>query len=151
MKFTLKSYKTSKTKNYLKANNLFFFFSGVNRNSDDWVKTEQGLKTINFNYYKVFNKTANKTLQSSIYNNIKPVINGITFFIKPAVTLKPLSKEVMLTQFEPLLFMILGVKFNNKIYSVAQLKKINSLDYSQNKLLIYQFGVANLKFHQSLK
>ena len=29
MKFTLKSYKTSKTEKYLRTNNLFFFFSGV--------------------------------------------------------------------------------------------------------------------------
>jgi hypothetical protein len=151
MKFSLKNYKTSKTKNYLKTNDLFFFFSGVNRNSVDWVTTEQNLKTINFSYYKVFNKTANKALKSSIYNSIKPVINGITFFIKPTVTSKPLAREVVLEHFEPLLFILLGVKFNNSIYSAAQLKEMNSLNYSENKLLFYQFGLTNLKFPQSLK
>jgi hypothetical protein len=91
--------------------------------------TEQDLKKINFSYYKVFNKTATKTLKNSIYNNIKPIINGITFFIKPASIPKQLTKEVILDNFEPLLFMILAVKFNNKIYSITQLKKTNSLDY----------------------
>jgi hypothetical protein len=52
MKFTLKSYKTSKTEKYLRTNNLFFFFSGVNRNSDDWIIAEQGLKDINFSYIR---------------------------------------------------------------------------------------------------
>jgi hypothetical protein len=151
VKFTLKRYKTSKTEKYLRTNSLFFFFSGVNRNSDDWIVAEQGLKDINFSYYKVFNKTASKTLKGSIYNNITPVINGITFFIKPSLTSKTLSKEVVLTNFKPLLFLILAVKFNNKIYSVAQLKSMNSLNYCENKLLMYQFGITNLKLYQSLK
>jgi hypothetical protein len=151
MKFTLKSYKTSKTKKYLKTSNLFFFFSGVNRNSDDWVAAEQGLKNINFSYYKVFNKTASKTLKGSIYNNITPIINGITFFVKPTKTSKQLSKEIVLNHFEPLLFVILAIKFNNKIYSVANLKSMNSLNYYENKLVMYQFGITNLKFYQSFK
>jgi hypothetical protein len=149
MKFNLKNYKTAKTKKYIKVTNLFFFFSGVNRNSDDWIMTEQDLKKINFSYYKVFNKTATKTLKNSIYNNIKPIINGITFFIKPASIPKQLTKEVILDNFEPLLFMILAVKFNNKIYSITQLKKTNSLDYYENKLLICQFGTTQLKFYKS--
>jgi hypothetical protein len=149
MKFNLKNYKTAKTKKYIKVTNLFFFFSGVNRNSNDWIMTEQDLKKINFSYYKVFNKTATKTLKNSIYNNIKPIINGITFFIKPASIPKQLTKEVILDNFEPLLFMILAVKFNNKIYSITQLKKTNSLDYYENKLLICQFGTTQLKFYKS--
>jgi hypothetical protein len=47
--------------------------------------------------------------------------------------------------------LILAVKFNNKVYSVAQLKSMNSLNYCENKLLIYQFGITNLKLYQSLK
>lgn len=150
MKFTLKSYKTSKTEKYLKTNN-FFFFSGVNRNSDDWIIAEQGLKDINFSYYKVFNKTASKTLKNSVYNNVTPIINGITFFIKPSLTSKTLSKGVILTNFKPLLFLILAIKFNNKVYSVTQLKNMHSLNYRENKLLTYQFGITNLKLYQSLK
>lgn len=32
MEFTFKNYKIIKTQNYIKKNNIFFFFAGVNRN-----------------------------------------------------------------------------------------------------------------------
>ena len=133
MKFTSKDYKTIKTKNYLKTNNLFFFFSGINQNSSNWIKTEQGLKTTNFNYYKVFNKTSTKTFKNSIYKNIEPAINSITFFIKPTLNSVLLSKK-MLVNLET--FVFLAVKINNKIYSLEQVKYANSLDYYDNKQIV---------------
>ena len=146
MKFTSKDYKTIKTKNYLKTNNLFFFFSGINQNSSNWIKTEQGLKTTNFNYYKVFNKTSTKTFKNSIYKNIEPAINSITFFIKPTLNSVLLSKK-MLVNLET--FVFLAVKINNKIYSLEQVKYANSLDYYDNKLLLYQFCVTSVKSYFS--
>ena len=143
MEFTSKNYKIIKTKDYIKKNNLFFFFGGVNRNSNDWILVEQGLKSINFDYYKIFNRTAKKTLNNTIYKTIKPAINGITFLIKPKA--KQLSKQVLITSFEPLLFNMLAIKLNNKIYQTTQLKNSYSLSYSDNKILIFQFGIANLK------
>jgi len=143
MEFTSKNYKIIKTKDYIKKNNLFFFFGGVNRNSNDWILVEQGLKSINFNYYKIFNRTAKKTLNNTIYKTIKPAINGITFLIKPKA--KQLSKQVLISSFEPLLFNMLAIKLNNKIYQTTQLKNNYSLSYSDNKILIFQFGIANLK------
>lgn len=146
MKFTSKDYKTIKTKNYLKTNNLFFFFSGINQNSSNWIKTEQGLKTINFDYYKVFNKTSTKTFKNSIYKNIEPTINSITFFIKPTLNNVLLSKKTLINLET---FVFLAVKVNNKVYSLEQLKCVNSLDYYDNKLLLYQFGVTNIKSYFS--
>lgn len=104
---------------------------------------EQGLKNINFNYYKIFNRTAKKTLKNSIYKNIKPTINSITFLIKPKI--KQLVKKILITNFEPLLFNMLAIKINNKIYEPTQLKNSYSLNYSDNKILIFQFGVTHLK------
>ena len=83
MKLSEKDYKIIKIKSYFKASHLFFLVNGINRNSLDWLFTEQGLKTIGFNYYKVLNRTTVKTLNTSIYTNIKPVIKGSTFLIKP--------------------------------------------------------------------
>jgi len=144
MKFTSKYYKTTKTKNYLKTNNLFFFFSGINQNSSNWIKTEQGLKNINFDYYKVFNKISTKAFKNSIYKNIEPTINSTTFFIKPTFNNVSLSKKVLLN-LEP--FVFLTAKMNNKIYSFEQIKHVNSLDYQSNKLLLYQFCVTGIKSH----
>jgi len=147
MKLNTKDYKTTITKNYIKTNNLFILFNGVNRKSSDWIATEQNLKNIGFKYYKVFNKTARKTLNESIYKKYQTAVNGITFFMKPASNIKPITKYVLLNSFEPLLFTILALKLNNKIYSVKQLKNIYSFKYKENKLLLYQFKITNIKFY----
>jgi len=42
-------------------------------------------------------------------------------------------------------FFFLALKMNNKIYSSNQIKYINSLNYYENKLLLYQFGVTHIK------
>ena len=145
MDFTTKEYKIQKTKSYVQSNNLFFFFNGINRSSTDWIIVEQSLKNINFDYYKIFNQTSKKTLDNSIYKNITPTINSIIFLMKPISSSKELAKPVLLNSFEPLLFTLLAVKLNNKIYSHYQLKNTYSLNYKDNKLLLFQFGITNLK------
>lgn len=145
MEFSSKDYKTLKTRQYIKTTKLFFFFTGIDRSSNNWILIEQNLTNLKFNYYKVFNKTATQTLQNSIYNSIKPVINGTTFLIKPTSNSKLLSKQTLINNLEPLLFIMLAIKLNNKIYPTKKLKSLNSLEYYENKLLFYQFGLANLK------
>lgn len=146
MKFASKYYKTTKTKNYLKTNNLFFFFSGINQNSSDWIKTEQGLKNMQFNYYKVFNKTSIKTFNQSIYKNIDPIINSTTFLIKPTSNNIILTKKTLLNLES---FVFLALKVNDKIYSSEQIKHLNALNYYNSKLLFYQFGITNIKSYMS--
>ena len=143
MELISKNYKIAKTKNYIKKNNLFFFFSGINRSSNDWILVEQSLKSVNFNYCKIFNRTAKKTLNNSIYKTIKPTINGITFLIKPKTN--QLSKKILTTSFEPLLFNMLAIKLNNKIYQTTQLNNNYSLNYEDNKILVFKFLITNLK------
>ena len=143
MEITSKNYKIIKTKNYIKKNNLFFFFSGIHRNSNDWILVEQSLKNINFNYYKIFNRTAEKLLNNSIYKTIKPTINSITFVIKPKTI--QVSKQILLASLEPLLFNMLAIKLNNKIYQTTQLKNTYSLNYKNNKILVFKFAITNLK------
>jgi hypothetical protein len=143
MELISKNYKIGKTKNYIKKNNIFFFFSGINRNSNDWILVEQSLKSVNFNYYKIFNRTAKKTLNNSIYKTIKPTINGITFLIKPKTN--RLSKQILTASFEPLLFNMLAIKLNDKIYQTTQLNNNYSLNYEDNKILVFKFLITNLK------
>jgi hypothetical protein len=99
-----KRYKIIKTKNYLKNNNLFLFFSGINQNSTDWIKIEQKLKNLNLNYYKIFNRTSTQILKNSIFINTEPTINGITFFIKPANSNTTISKK-KISNIETLFFL----------------------------------------------
>jgi len=145
MKITVKEYKASKIKLYLKKENMLFFFSGINKDSTSWIHTEQNLKNINFQYYKIFNTTAINTLKNSVYKSVSALVNGPTFLIKPIVDSKPQYKSVLLKNFESLLFTLLAVKIGNKIYGINQVNFCNSLEYRENVLLFYRFNLTNLK------
>ena len=145
MKFTSKKYKIIKTKNYIKENNLFFFFNSINRNSTDGIVIEQNFKKLNFNYSKIFNKTSKKTLNNSIYKNSTELVNSMTLFVKPSSNSYALKKSTLLNSFEPLLFNMLAIKLNNKIYSKPQLREMFLFNYKDIKLLLFQFSATNLK------
>lgn len=145
MKITTKEYTIIKTKNYIKKNRLFFFFNGINRNSNDLVLVEQNLQKINLNCYKVYNKTSKKTLSTSVYFNMSALINGITFLLKPISSKKEISKRKLIVDFDLLNYTLLAFNLNNRIYSKTQLKNVVSLNYKESKLLFFQFSVTNLK------
>ena len=149
MKFSLKDYKLLKTKKYIKNTNLFFVFNGINTNSKNSIEIQQALTKINFNCYKIFNKTSTKTLENSIYKNSKHVINGLIFFVKPEKD-KKISKKILFNDFENLKFIFLKIKLNNKIYVFNQLKNVNIFNYKKKKLLYYQFSIVHLKYYYQL-
>jgi hypothetical protein len=145
MDLTTKKFKIEKTKNLIKHNNLFIFLNGINRNSNDWILIEQELKKINFNYYKIFNKTSKKTLNNSIFLNTSSLINSMTFLLKPLVAEQEINKNILLNKIETLIFSLLAIKVNNKIYSKTKLKNLVTLNYKNNKLLLYKFLISNTK------
>ena len=145
MDLTTKKFKIEKTKNLIKHNNLFIFLNGINRNSNDWILIEQELKKINFNYYKIFNKTSKKTLNNSIFLNTSSLINSMTFLLKPLVAEQEINKDILLNKIETLIFSLLAVKVNNKIYSKTKLKNLVTLNYKNNRLLLYKFLISNTK------
>ena len=145
MDLTTKQFKIEKTKNLIKNNNLFIFLNGINRNSNDWILIEQELKKINFNYYKIFNKTTKKTLNNSIFLNTSSLINSMTFLLKPLVAEQEINKNILLNKIETLIFSLLAIKVNNKIYSKTKLKNLVTLNYKNNKLLLYKFLISNTK------
>jgi len=149
MELTTKSYKINKIKNYIKTNHIFFLFTGNTMKSYDWIVTEQILKNISFKYYKISNITAIKTFNQSIFDQTKATINGITFFIIPNPNVSSITKQLLFNKIKPLLFSLIAVKINNKIYSNKQLKNTRSLNYKTNKLLLYQFSITHLKFYYS--
>lgn len=148
MKISPKIYKFKKNKNYIKTNTLFFIFNGININSNKWILTEQKLKTYNFNYYKIFNKTTYVTLKQSIYCKLSSsLISSLVLFIKPETQNKSLNKKIILNKLDILNFILISINLNNKIYSAILLKKVNSLNYFSNKLLLYNFLVTSLKIN----
>ena len=146
MKLNKNIYANDKTKKYFKRNSLFLFFNGINRTSDDWVTiTEQSLKSLNFSYYKNFNKIVQKTLKNSTYKNIMPIIQGPTFFIKYNKKV-PITKQIITEKFETLFFILLAIKLNSKCYPVSLLKSMTSLKTKKNDMLLYQFNLTSLKY-----
>lgn len=145
MRLTSKKYKITKTKNYLKKNNSFLFFNSTNKKSNSWSTTEQNLKKINFDYYKIFNKTSKKTLTNSIYKNVSALISSITFFVKLKSNMQEIVKLNLTIDFNNLSFILLAFKLNSKVYSSTQVKNTHVLNYKENKLLFFQFQISNLK------
>nr|QDA21763.1 hypothetical protein [Proschkinia sp. SZCZR1824] len=140
MEFSSKYYKVFKTKAYLK-NDFFVFYSGVHKNSTEWLKTEQEFKKLKLAYYKGFNKTTKLLLNKSIYKTADFLIGSLTFFFKPTqfFTIKSL--------FQLDLFILLGIKTNKNFFSSEQIKQVYSSDYQESVLLLYQFKVIGTKIY----
>jgi len=145
MDFTAKNFKIEKTKNFIKNNNLFIFFNGINRNTNDWILIEQELKRIDFNYYKICNKTSKTILNNSIFLNASSLINSMTFLLKSLEDKKEINKNILFKNIETLIFSLLAIKINNRIYSKTQIKNLFSFNYKDNKLLLYKFLISNKK------
>ena len=124
MKFELKSYKLQKTKKYFQKEPIFFIFNVSNLNSKSWLKTEQV-------FYKVYNTLSKKFLEKSIFKNTTTLVNSsicLVHFDKNANTSVDLQKIINLNP----LISFLGLRLNNKIYSLPQLTRISSTSYKKN-------------------
>ena len=53
-------------------------------------------------------------------------------------------------KFEPLLFFVIALKINNKIYSETQVQELCSLKYKENKILLHQFSITLLKKYEKI-
>ena len=143
MKFELKTYKIFKIKYFLKQNKLFFFYAATSLNLKNWLAIEQTLKKSNLNYYRLSNTLAIKTMRASIYVNFKQLIHSLTMFVNPKP--KTTLKLKQLKNLEKALT-LLSVRLNNKIYSISQLKSLNSLDYNFTVLRLFQFFIIYLTY-----
>jgi hypothetical protein len=143
MKFELKTYKVFKIKYYLKQNKLFFFYAATSLNLKNWLLIEQTLKKSNLNYYRLSSTLAIKTMKKSIYTNFKQQIHSLTMLVSPKHKIPLRLKK--LTNLEKALT-LLSVKLNNKIYSISQLKNLNSLKYNQTVLKLFQFFIIYLTY-----
>lgn len=144
MQLNLKSYQINKTKQYLKEKSFLLFSIGANQSAQNWIETEQGLYKLKLNYHKVYNNIAIKITKNSIYKNSLNLINSTFFFIEPS-SKQLLTKKILLNGLSSVLFNVLSIKLNKKIYAISQSKNITSFNYKTNVSIMYQFLLTNLK------
>lgn len=138
MEFNLKSYDFIHINYSLKKTYFFFFFNGVPQNSEATIKTNQVLINLNMKYHKIWNKTSNKKIKSSIYKSFNCIIHGITLLCVYNVGIHvnniAFNKTIL---FSAPNIQFLALKMNLKIYSLVQLIYLISFYYSQNSFIFY--------------
>ena len=137
MDFNLKNYRVFKVKNYFKKCNFFFFFHSIKVTSTEWVVIEQYLKKLKLKYYKILNGTTRKTIDNSIYKNFTQLISGTILLVEPQFKTTVLNLNLLEKELK-ILFALLSIKLNDKIYSVEQLKNFKVFSYKQNMFYLFQ-------------
>jgi hypothetical protein len=138
-----KIYQFLKIKSFLKTNNIIFLFSGINLNQNSLIQLEQNFIKLNFVYYKVYNELTIKLFKNSTFYNFNKLISGPFFFFR---TKKKIMIDIL--DFENskfLFFLLLALKFNNRIYSILQIKNLYSINYKNNLVVLYQFLITSIK------
>lgn len=116
-------YKLSKIQNHFKRDNLFFVCT--TRTTTNSIQTIQKLKKLNLKSSKLYKTLTQQVFKNSIYGNQKFLINGLITLMIPETTLT-LDTLSQLNK----IMTVIGVKINNKIYSINQLNSLIELKYS---------------------
>lgn len=138
-----KIYQFLKIKSFLKTNDIIFLVSGINLNQNSLIQLEQNFIQLNFVYYKVYNELTIKLFKNSTFSNFNKLISGPFFFFR---TKKRIMIDIL--DFENskfLFFLLLALKFNNRIYSILQIRNLYSINYKSNLVVLYQFLMTSIK------
>jgi hypothetical protein len=136
MNTTFKNYQVLKISHFTKCENIFFISQGVNKNSNDRTMVDQSISKMKFNYFKVVNKIAHLTLNRSILKNTLMVYKSSIIFLNPKI--KKMQKKKFLVQvFSKLMFNLLLIKLNNKIYSIENFKTAATLSYKESLFITF--------------
>ena len=144
MQLNFRNYQKIKTKSILKKNNFLLLTIGANQSASNWIALEQNLHKLNLDYTKIYNNVTTKILRDSIAKKLKNAINSTFFFLRYKKTTK-LIKSNCLNEINQSKFNVVTIYLNKKLYSVSQLKKINTFHYNKNIAIIYQFLSTTLK------
>lgn len=131
MNTTFKNYQVSKISRFTKYENIFFISQGLNKNSNNRTIVDQSINKIKFNYFKIVNKVAHLALNRSIFKNTLMVYKSSIVFLNPE-TKKMQKKKFLVQNFSKLMFNLLLIKLNNKIYSIENFKLAATLSYKEN-------------------
>jgi hypothetical protein len=127
VKFTVKTYKHTALKICFKKFRFFFLYNTIIQKNN--FKITQELKNLDLKYCKLYNTLTIIILRNSIYRNYTSLINGLVMIVLPKTTLN----LKILAQFNDIVTLV-GVKINNKIYSIKQINLIIKFKYKKDSL-----------------
>ena len=145
MKLYFRKYQNDKIVNLLKKDSFLLFSINANRSSDNWLTLEQSINKLAITYTKTYNNAVRKTFEKSIFKNLKNLIGGTFFFLKPKKIQKIKVENAVVNLLNAIQFTIITTKLNKKLYTIPQIKTINSFSYKKNTKIMYQFLIATLK------
>ena len=138
MKLFNKTFKKTKTKNFIKETKLFFIFFYSCLNIQEWALFKKQLIIKNLKFLINSKVWIKKIFYNSIYTNFTALNNQISILVSFKNCFL-LSKAAL-----PSLPM-LAIKLNKSIYHKNQLKNNYSFYYINNKLILFKFSLAHLK------
>jgi len=144
MDFNSKNYQNIKLKKFFKDNSLFFWFHSAKINLNQWIKTEQNLKKLKLNHSKILNGITLKLFENSIFANFNSIVRGFISFVNFNFKITEFKCNFLKKDFKPS-FEIILIILNSKIYSISQLKKLNTFSYKKNVFNLYKSLDHHLK------
>ena len=146
MDLKFREYQVLRIKKQIKKEFLLLS-NGSSQNCNIWItKIKPDLNKFGLKAYKVLNKLTLKIIRKSRYKNLITIVTGNFWLIylnfKKNVIL---DKNILKNNLDLKFFKVLAVKLNNRIYSIKQLKSMNSLSFTLNVSLLYQFLLLQLK------
>lgn len=141
MKFTIKTHKFLKIKNYFKTSHFFFISNSITPKNN--ILITQKLKKLNLKSCKFDNNLVKFAFRNSIYSNYLPIIKSLIKLIlyNPTINIKALLNLTELT--------LIGLKLNNKLYSIKQINLPIKFNYIKNCNILMKLVKIILKQIQS--
>ena len=99
--------------------------------------SHQLAQKLKLEYYKPLNRVTLTTFINSIYRNFSSNIGGFIIFLNSRYKSSQFNLESIIKSLKPS-FVLIGVKLNNKIYSISQLKGMKNLSYKQNVFVFHR-------------
>lgn len=146
MKFTVKTYKYLTLKIYFKKFRFFFLYNTIVQKTN--LKILQELKNLELKHYKIYNTLIIIIMRNSIYQNYTSLINGLMMLVSSKTTMHLNT----LAQFNDIITPV-GVKINNKIYSIKQINLVIKFKYIKDSLDLIKtvkLSLRVLKFSNSI-
>lgn len=140
----IKAYKIKIVKNYLKFHKFVLVLNSVNQSSNKFNSFKKTILKSGLNILKISSNVLNINLNNSIFDflSYKFIKCSILFLL---INFSLLYKTIIFNKKLKNIYSVIGLKFNNKLYSLTSFNFLLSFNYYQSKKSLFQFFILNLK------